>query len=208
MKQQVTRFQILLLAIFTLGISMVVLADDPTDGRAGRAELRFLQGMVDHHQMALDMADDCLKNASTDVVKTLCQNVIDAQSTEIVMMQEWLLNWYNVEYEAVSMLSMEAEMGNAGHGGHGGHGNMPHSDPPMMMGMMAGLNRLDGQDYDIAWLESMIDHHDDAIHMSERLLNRLADSGHTELRELAQQIIADQSAEIETMEGLISELGG
>ncbi len=208
MKQQVQRIQILLLAVLVLAFSMIVQADDPTDGRIGRAELRFLQGMVDHHQMALDMANDCLKNASTDAVKALCQNVIDAQSTEIAMMQEWLLNWYNVQYEAVSMLAMEAEMGATGHGGHGGHGNTPHTDPPMMMGMMAGLNRLDGQDYDIAWLESMIDHHDDAIHMAERMLNRLTDSGHAELRELAEQIIADQSAEQQAMEALISELAG
>jgi uncharacterized protein (DUF305 family) len=74
----------------------------------------------------------------------------------------------------------------------------------MMMGMMAGLNRVEGVDYDIAWAESMIDHHDDAIHMSERLLTRLGDDGgHAGLRTLAETIIADQSAEIEMLEGLI-----
>ncbi len=76
------------------------------------------------------------------------------------------------------------------------------TDPSMMMGMMAGLSRLTGTDYEIAWLEAMIDHHDDAIHMAERLLPQVV---HPELGELAQQIIDDQSAEIEAMEALISE---
>ena len=84
---------------------------------------------------------------------------------------------------------------------------MPATDPAMMMGMMAGLNRLEGVEYEIAWTESMIDHHDDAIHMSERLLERVPEGeGHGELRELALQIIADQTAEIEMMEQLILEL--
>ncbi len=77
------------------------------------------------------------------------------------------------------------------------------TDPSMMMGMMAGLSRLTGTNYEIAWLEAMIDHHDDAIHMSERLLPQVV---HPELGELAQRIIDDQSAEIEAMETLIIDL--
>ena len=49
----------------------------------------------------------------------------------------------------------------------------------------------------------MIDHHDDALHMSERVL-RYAE--HEDLRALAQQIIDDQTAEIELMEDILAEL--
>ncbi len=123
--------------------------------------------------------------------RAMCQNIIDAQSAEIAQMQDWLMNWYGIQYAPMPMM--------------GDMGMM--SDPPMMMGMMAGLNRLEGVEYDIAWAESMIDHHDDAIHMSERLLERIPESeGHAGLRALAQQIIQDQSAEIETLEILITEL--
>lgn len=348
--------------------------------RGERAEIRFLEGMIDHHQMALDMASDCLAKAVTESIQTLCQNIITAQSREILTMRGWLLAWYAIDYEPVSMLhtthedtaqgmmgcammqdgmcsmmqdggmgmgmmgsgdapmgampdmsvergmhmfsmmgmmtmgdllegtahldpatplmdalggmmesggmgsampmmgemtfgqmmAMMTEMGNltledvqemVGHlddganatmmtmmqhhmevmaggdtaasGGdhaehhpestqaapsaHAEHGTtagdhsdhstsgavMALTDPPMMMGMMAGFSRLTGRDYEIAWLESMIDHHDDAIHMSERLLPQIV---HAELGEMAQQIIDDQSAEIEAMEALISEL--
>jgi len=51
----------------------------------------------------------------------------------------------------------------------------------------------------------MIDHHDDAIHMSERLLERDADSaGHAELRDMAQAIINAQTEEIARYEDLLT----
>jgi uncharacterized protein (DUF305 family) len=199
----------LFVAVALLGLS-AVRAEGPVNGRAGRAELRFLEGMIDHHQMALDMANDCLAKASTDGVRTLCQNIIDAQTAEIVTMQEWLLTWYNVAYTPIPMAApTEGEsMEGMDHGGHTMEGE-PFTDPAMMMGMFAGFNRLEGLEYEIAWLESMIDHHDDAIHMSERLLARLPEAtGHAELLALAETIITDQTAEIDQMETLLADLVG
>jgi uncharacterized protein (DUF305 family) len=198
---------VFLLAVF---VAPVVLADGPVEGRAGRSEVRFMEGMIDHHQMAVDMANDCLSKASSENLKTLCQDIIDAQTAEIAQLQEWLLNWYNIQYEPMPMMNMMEMMDGMGMGDmdHGGMEGMPHTDPPMMMGMMAGLNRLEGVEYDVAWAESMIDHHDDAIHMSERLLGRVSEGeGHAELLGMAQQIIDDQTAEIAELENILVELG-
>jgi uncharacterized protein (DUF305 family) len=200
-----TLIQCILIGISIMLMIGIVRADAPIDGRAGRAEIRFLQGMIDHHQMALDMANDCLVNAQTEAVRTLCEAIITAQSAEIAQMQAWLLDWYQIDYVPMSMQDMQAMMPpqNQGHMGgmHGGHNE--HRDPPMMMGMMAGLSRLQGKDYEIAWLEAMIDHHDDALHMSERILRR---AQHEPLIALAQAIISAQTAEIEYMEALIIQL--
>ncbi|HRE48032.1 MAG TPA: DUF305 domain-containing protein [Aggregatilineales bacterium] len=197
------RTLLLICLVFAAGALSVVHADSPTEGRAGRAEVRFLEGMIDHHQMALDMANDCLAKATSDAVKTLCQNIITAQTAEIETMQGWLLAWYAVAYQPISMMSMtDTSMMEMDHSGMG----MPNSDPVMMMGMMAGLARLQGGDYEIAWLESMIDHHDDALHMATRILRQTEGSGHPELRALAEAILTDQTAEIALMEGLISDL--
>src|SRR3990172_5226968 len=278
-----------MVVVVTALVVPAVFADAQVEGRAGRAEVRFLEGMIDHHQMALDMANDCLAKATTESVTALCQNIIDAQSAEIALIQGWLLDWYNIDYSPMSMNDMmgmsarpqmeqmrgmmDTMMGmemsddirpqmEQMHGmmdmmmsGMGmmdmmsmmqqmrgmmdtmmgmemsddlrpqmeqmrgmmgmmmsGMGmmnmeGMPATDPAMMMGMMAGLYRLEGVDYEIAWLESMIDHHDDAINMSQRLLDRVpADTGHADLLTLAQQIIDDQTAEIEVMEQLVTEL--
>lgn len=184
-------------------------AQEPvTVARQERSELRFLEGMSDHHQMALDMANHGLEKAVTPAVRELMQAIIDAQTPEIEQMRAWLLAWYGVDYAVMPMAPMTqpAADPHAGHGGHGGHGGSatPATDPAMMMGMFAGFNRLDGVAYDIAWLESMIDHHDDALHMSQRLLDRGV--VHAELAALAQAIIDAQTAEIEMMERLLSEL--
>lgn len=187
------------------GVVPAVLADQPVEGRAGRSEARFLEGMIDHHQMALDMAADCLDKAQTTEVTTLCQAIIDAQRAEIELMQDWLLNWYGIQYTPVSMTDMltpsQTPSTEMHHGG--AHSTAPVTDPPMTMGMFAGLNRLEGIDYEIAWLESMIDHHDDAVHMSRRALRS---AEHGALRELAQAIIDAQTAEIDSMEHLIAVL--
>lgn len=208
MFKRVTLSMIALLALLMLAGAAV--AQEGLD-RNQRAEIRFLQGMIDHHQMALDMAADCLTKASTEAVVTVCENVIAAQQAEIDLMRGWLLDWYNIAYESMSMTEM-MDMGQpeaaGGHGDHGGHGSAaagPFTDPPMMMGMFAGFNRLEGTAYEIAWLESMIDHHDDALHMAERIQARAVNA---ELAELAAQIIADQTAEIALMESLIEALAG
>ncbi len=187
---------ILCLGLFSIG---AVASDHPA--YLERSELRFLEGMSDHHQMALDMANDCLVNASAPEVLAVCEAVIAAQTPEIELMKTWLLEWYNVDYQTVAMES--GEMG--AHAGHSMAGmEEKFTDPAMMMGMFAGFNRLEGVDYDLAWLESMIDHHDDAIHMAERLLGRGV--VHEELGTLAQAIIDAQTVEISAMETLIEGL--
>jgi uncharacterized protein (DUF305 family) len=197
-------------ALFAL-LAMPVLADAPLEGRIGRAEVRFMEGMIDHHQMAIDMANDCLRRDDiSEALRAECQAVVDAQQPEIEQMQGWLLDWYNIQYAPVSMMGAMDGMdhGSMDHSAMEMSG-MPATDPPMMMGMMAGFNRLEGADYEVAWLESMIDHHDDAIHMSERLLARDADAtGHADLRALAQAIIDAQSAEIARYESMLTEMSG
>lgn len=194
------------LALFAFAVvALPVMADAPVEGRIGRAEMRLMEGMIDHHQMAIDMANDCLARTDiSDEVRSECQAVVDAQQPEIEQMQAWLLAWYNVQYAPMSMSNMMGMMAGMDMSGMDMSG-MPATDPAMMMGMMAGFNRLEGMEYETAWLEAMIDHHDDAIHMSERLLERDVDNvGHAELRDLAQQIIDAQSAEIDRYEEMLS----
>ncbi|MCU0465038.1 MAG: DUF305 domain-containing protein, partial [Anaerolineae bacterium] len=154
---------------------------------------------------------DCLAREDiSDALRAECQNILDAQQPEIEQMQAWLLAWYNVDYQPMAMADMMGDdMGGMEGMDHGamGHGSDdgPFTDPAMMMGMFAGFNRLDGVDYEIAWLESMVDHHDDAIHMSERLLGRDSegDQLHPELRALAEAIIEVQTAEMAAYEDML-----
>lgn len=207
-----SKWMLSLILLLSLAAASPLAADDAIEGRSGRAEVRFLQGMIDHHQMALDMANDCLDKAQSASVIQVCQAVIEAQSAEIEQMRGWLLDWYGITYTPMSMIEMLSMMDvpqSAGHsaGGHQAHGAPPAvvTDPPMMMGMFAGFNRLKGAAYETAWLESMIDHHDDALHMAQRI-QRIGQ--HPLLLDLAQAIIDAQTAEIAHMETLLTQTGG
>lgn len=132
-------FTLVLLVIVSLlasnVASMAFAQDDATQRtRAERAEIRFLEGMIDHHQMALDMAADCLVKAETEAVRTLCQNVMTAQSAEILTMRGWLLAWYHIEYQPMSMTQMQGGKPEMGMGMM--DGDMMAQMMEMMMGMM------------------------------------------------------------------------
>jgi len=132
------RFAILGFAAFLISVLAIpVSANGPLEGRAGRAEVRFMEGMIDHHQMALDMSNDCLKNASAADVKTMCQDIITAQTAEIKTMQKWLADWYKIDYKPMPMADMQKAMPDMS----GMNMNGMATDPAGMMGMMAGLNR-------------------------------------------------------------------
>lgn len=194
--------------ISTFSSLQFVLAGAPIEGRPGRDEIRYMTQMIDHHSMASMMASDCLTRAETEAVMTLCQSIIDKQTAEIQELQNWLSAWYGVSYMPTAMMGttpseMEAtpEPEATAEAGmmSGNMMNMP------MSGMMVVLSGLEGQAYEVVFMETVIDHHEQAINMSERLLEQTADEGHQELRDFAQRVIDDQSAESEQMESMIAE---
>ncbi len=138
----------LALLSFTLLLIMAfagaALADGPVDGRTGRAEIRFLEGMIDHHQMALDMANQCVERASTEEVQAVCAAVIAAQSPEIEQMQAWLRDWYGIDYQPIAMGTGSGQHGPntaapAGGMMYGGMGMMGEGSMSGMMDMMQGM---------------------------------------------------------------------
>ena len=86
-------------------------------------------------------------------------------------MQAWLQDWYGVSYEPV----------------------MKPGDEKMMERLVA----LSGAEFEIAFMEMMIKHHEKAIREGRHCLDK---AYHAELRELCENIIATQSAEIAQME--------
>ena len=50
----------------------------------------FAAQMIPHHQSAVDMAEAYLQYGQETSLKTLCQNIINSQTTEINWLKEWL----------------------------------------------------------------------------------------------------------------------
>src|SRR3990167_6111908 len=55
---------------------------------------RFIDMMIPHHEGAIMMSKDALKNANKPELKQLAQNIIDAQEKEIALMKQWRKEWY------------------------------------------------------------------------------------------------------------------
>lgn len=141
----VSYFRIALPAMLAIvSLDSVALAADshthsPTSKVAAPAaqqfEIRFLEGMIDHHAMAVHMSQMLQTQAVHPELRKLGDSIAVAQKAEIIQMQGWLVKWYGRKHEP----SM------------------------MMMPSMQKLERLKATAFEQEYLSMMIRHHAMAV---------------------------------------------
>ncbi len=62
----------------------------------GNFEKEFLRMMIEHHSIAVIRAAKCVRKAAHRELTNLCDEMKDAQMTEIHTMQTWLCHWYRI----------------------------------------------------------------------------------------------------------------
>lgn len=153
-----------------------------------RADVTFLRGMIPHHAQAIEMSQLAADRAGSDQVRELARDIEAAQGPEIETMQAMLEDF-----------GADIPMDDRDHGSmHGMHGMHGMQSPEQMHR----LGQLSGRQFDTAFLQMMIDHHQGAITMSETVL---ADGKYPDVKELARRIIEVQQAEIATMSALLQQ---
>lgn len=152
---------------------------------SGMMDTHFIEQMIPHHEDAITMANLALTQASRPEIKQLAQAIIDSQSQEIDQMKAWYRDWYGQEVPTGSQV-----MGQ--HGMIGGRG--------MHMGIMGDetdLTRLEqAADFDKAFIEEMIPHHQMAVMMASMLKRG---TQRPEMEQLTDDIITAQTREIDQM---------
>ena len=151
------------------------------------ADVEFAQGMIAHHEQAIEMAEIALdpnRRASPEVVD-LATRVKAAQDPEVALMTGWLT-------AAEQPLTMDMSDGH----------DMSSMEGMMSAEQMDSLGATTGGEFDQMWLEMMIAHHEGAISQSETVK---AEGSNADVLALADQIIAAQQAEITEMEGRLQD---
>lgn len=149
-------------------------------------DAHFIEQMIPHHEDAITMAKLAQTKAKRAEIKTLAQNIIDSQSKEITQMKSWYKDWYGRDLPTgTQVMNQHGMMGNTS-GMHMG-----------MMGNDTDLTRLEqSTDFDKAFVEDMIPHHQMAVMMASMLKNGTA---RPEMKKLADDIITAQTEEINQM---------
>ncbi len=153
--------------------------------RSETIDAHFIEQMIPHHEDAITMAKLAQTKAQRPEVKQLAQNIIDSQGKEINEMKAWYKDWFGRELPTgEDVMSQHGMMGN--NGMHMG-----------MMGNESDVTRLEqAEDFDVAFVEHMIPHHQMAVMMASMLKNG---TDRPELKKLADDIITAQTNEIDQM---------
>ena len=159
-----------------------------SDAAWNDADIKFVQGMIPHHEQAVEMSDMMIGRNVSEATAALAEQIRAAQTTEVALMQGFLAEW-GVELDP--------------HAGHSG-------DHSMGEGMMSGeqldeLESADDVDFERMWLTMMLEHHKGAIVMARAVV---ADGAEPGVRALAEAIITAQEAEFAQIEALLASLAG
>lgn len=150
---------------------------------ASDADVMFAQMMIPHHEQAVEMSAIVLaKDGVDERVVALAEQIEAAQAPEVEQMTAMLDRW-------------GADPSGGDHGGH--------MDGMLDDEALAALEVAPAEEAQRLFLEGMVEHHEGAVAMAQDVL---AEGEDPEVRLLAEEIVATQQEEIDTMRGLLAEL--
>jgi uncharacterized protein (DUF305 family) len=164
---------------------------------ASEADTLFMQGMIHHHQQAVEMTALMAARTKNKALLKLGQRITISQTDEIQFMRSWL------EDRGKAVPTAHEHMAHVGHG-------MDMSSMPPMPGMltpeqMKALAKATGARFDYLFLTGMIQHHTGALTMVKDLMDSPGGGQDTQVFDFATDVDNTQTAEIAIMKGMLKE---
>ena len=158
-----------------------------------QADVEFMQGMIMHHEQAVEMTALIPPHTENKDVRSLGARISRSQSDEIKFMRRWLAS----RGESTSMAMP-------------GMSGMDKSGEPMalMPGMltpeqMDALRNAKGAEFDKLFLTGMIQHHNGALIMVKDLFDTAGAGQDAEIFNFATDVDSGQRAEIRIMQSML-----
>lgn len=150
------------------------------DDSPNAADVAYARDMIKHHEQALEMTGLATEHAASTQVRRLAERIAAVQGPEIAAMESWLES----------------------HGRDKGDSRHDHASMPGMAteAQMRKLRAARGEAFDQLFLTLMIAHHEGAISMAAKVKG---EGNNIRIEEMADDVVAEQSAEIARMEALL-----
>src|SRR5580698_6483526 len=159
----------------------------PTD-----ADVKFMQGMIMHHNQAVEMVALMPGRTKNPKLVALGQRISISQTDEMKFMKRWLT------YRDKPLMEMGDMTG------------MSHMDMPLMPGMltpkqMAALRKATGPKFYQLFLTGMIQHHGGALTMVKDLFDTPGAAQDMQLFDFTADIGVTQQGEIDAMRNMLAQ---
>ena len=151
------------------------------------ADVKFLQGMIIHHEQAILMSEMADIRTNNKTILDLAKRIDASQKDEINFMESWLKD--RDEFNNIS---------NNSHQNHKMHASM-NMEGMATPKQLDDLRNSNSTDFDRLFLKLMINHHDGALEMVEELKKYPGNAYDPILNEFVSDLINDQGVEIERM---------
>ncbi|MGQ0843423.1 MAG: DUF305 domain-containing protein [Sporichthyaceae bacterium] len=199
-----------LLAVGSLALGVLVgarLESAPATPADNSPAAGFSRDMQEHHAQAVEMSMLVRDRTDDPQIRTLAYDIALGQQQQIGQMFGWLRLWGLPQTGGEP--SMAWAHGHVG-GGHPTPGAAAAGSGHAMPGMVAAatlkeLEGLSGDAAEVWFLRRMIPHHQGGVAMAQAAL---ALDLPTEVRRLAETIVAAQSSEIDALGALLAERTG
>lgn len=159
-----------------------------SDTRFSPADVSFMQGMIVHHQQAVDMAKLVRQRTNNEAVLKTADRIEAGQKDEMDFMRTWLED-----------RNLDVAMQGMGHAHH----TMKGMASPDQMRELAAAN---GTAFDRLFLELMVAHHLGAVDMVDELHGVSGSAYDPVLYEFTNDVVSDQRSEIDRMNATLATL--